>query len=98
MKATLLCVLLAGCRIYDPMPLDCRISCGVDDLCPEQTTCREGVCRTAMVELLPQLLTAQEVRLALFVRRAVPRGNAARRAQHQRAGLRSRQLGTVMRT
>ena len=46
MRWSLLCLLLAGCRIYDPMPIDCQISCGAREACPERTTCREGSCRT----------------------------------------------------
>ncbi|MDP1825226.1 MAG: MopE-related protein [Archangium sp.] len=38
---------IAGCRIYDPRPLDCRITCGAEGECPSDTACREGFCRVA---------------------------------------------------
>lgn len=47
MRSALLCLLLAGCRLYDPHPLDCRITCGIEGACPVDTTCREGFCRIA---------------------------------------------------
>ena len=52
----LLFLLLAGCRIYDPKPLDCRITCSQDGACPVDTTCVEGFCR------LPGALGACECR------------------------------------
>ena len=39
--------------------------------------------RAPVIELLAQLLTPQEIRLALLILRAVPRGDATRRAEHQ---------------
>ena len=41
----LLFLLLAGCRIYDPKPLDCRITCSQSGACPVDTVCVEGFCR-----------------------------------------------------
>lgn len=42
----LLLILLAGCRLYDPRPIDCRIQCGPGGQCPADTDCQEGFCRT----------------------------------------------------
>lgn len=46
-RPLVLCAFLTGCRLYDPRPIDCRITCDAAGACPADTTCREGFCRTS---------------------------------------------------
>ncbi|MDP2269254.1 MAG: MopE-related protein [Archangium sp.] len=56
MKHWLCYLLLAGCRIYDPQPIDCRILCTASSACPDELFCRDGFCR------LPRATTVCECR------------------------------------
>lgn len=51
-------VLLGGCRLYDPVILDCQVRCGLAGQCPADTTCSaSGFCRpvgaTGVCDCLP---------------------------------------------
>ena len=56
MKHWLCYLLLAGCRFYDPQPIDCRILCSANGTCPDEMFCRDGFCR------LPRTTTVCECR------------------------------------
>ena len=42
---TLATLLLAGCTLYAPPIVDCKVQCSTDGKCPAGTTCTGGVCR-----------------------------------------------------
>ncbi len=60
MKPWLLCLLLVGCRLYDPQPIDCRVLCTATSTCPAELSCRDGFCRLSGATTLCECRAEEE--------------------------------------